>query len=295
MRCCRRRNARAAAMTAAALRRRHRRGEAQINQCPPGGSATIRRARPAAGPAVLPLNPRTASSRRRASPGSTRRAASAARAACRPARSMPSSAPQIPAHRARRSLHGLRAVPAALPGRLHRDAARAGARADQPRTKTARATRRTRASRPAQRAPTRARRAKGRRARARCGRREPAKRRAIFRAAARRESRAAHRAALPHAVRTAGRGDPLGAGHRQERQQGDGRPVPRSPIRRPRCSRWASPDSRHIKSIGLYNSKAKNIIATCRGAGERHGGEVPRTREALERCRASAARPPTWS
>ena len=40
--------------------------------------------------------------------------------------------------------------------------------------------------------------------------------------------------------------------------------------------------SKHIKSIGLYNAKAKNIIAMCRLLLERHGGEVPTTREALE-------------
>jgi endonuclease-3 len=37
-----------------------------------------------------------------------------------------------------------------------------------------------------------------------------------------------------------------------------------------------------IASIGLYNTKAKNILATCRLLLERHGGEVPHTREALE-------------
>ena len=40
--------------------------------------------------------------------------------------------------------------------------------------------------------------------------------------------------------------------------------------------------SKYIKSIGLYNSKAKNIIATCGVLLERHGGEVPATREELE-------------
>ena len=40
--------------------------------------------------------------------------------------------------------------------------------------------------------------------------------------------------------------------------------------------------SQFIKSIGLYNSKAKNIIATCQRLLERHAGAVPRTREALE-------------
>ena len=39
---------------------------------------------------------------------------------------------------------------------------------------------------------------------------------------------------------------------------------------------------RYIKRIGLYRTKAKNIIATCRLLLERHGGEVPATREALE-------------
>ena len=37
-----------------------------------------------------------------------------------------------------------------------------------------------------------------------------------------------------------------------------------------------------IKSIGLYRTKAKNLIATCRILVEQHGGAVPRTREALE-------------
>jgi endonuclease III len=40
--------------------------------------------------------------------------------------------------------------------------------------------------------------------------------------------------------------------------------------------------SPYIQSIGLYNTKAKNIIETCRMLVERHGGEVPREREALE-------------
>ncbi len=40
--------------------------------------------------------------------------------------------------------------------------------------------------------------------------------------------------------------------------------------------------SKYIKSIGLYNSKAKNIMAMSRLLLERHAGEVPTTREALE-------------
>ena len=38
----------------------------------------------------------------------------------------------------------------------------------------------------------------------------------------------------------------------------------------------------YIKTIGLYNSKAKNIIQICRILLEQHGGEVPQTREALQ-------------
>jgi len=40
--------------------------------------------------------------------------------------------------------------------------------------------------------------------------------------------------------------------------------------------------SSFIKSIGLYNAKAKNIIATCKALLELHGGVVPATRGALE-------------
>jgi endonuclease-3 len=38
----------------------------------------------------------------------------------------------------------------------------------------------------------------------------------------------------------------------------------------------------HIKTIGLFNSKAKNILAACRILLDEHGGEVPRERKALE-------------
>lgn len=38
----------------------------------------------------------------------------------------------------------------------------------------------------------------------------------------------------------------------------------------------------HIKSIGLYRTKAKNLLATCALLVEQHGGKVPSTREALQ-------------
>ncbi len=40
---------------------------------------------------------------------------------------------------------------------------------------------------------------------------------------------------------------------------------------------------RHIRTIGLYNNKAANIIETSRILVDEYGGEVPRTREELER------------
>lgn len=39
---------------------------------------------------------------------------------------------------------------------------------------------------------------------------------------------------------------------------------------------------RYISTIGLFNAKAKNVIATCQILVDEHAGEVPRTREALE-------------
>ena len=39
---------------------------------------------------------------------------------------------------------------------------------------------------------------------------------------------------------------------------------------------------RYINTIGLFNAKAANVIATCRLLLEKHGGEVPADREALE-------------
>ncbi|UOD49613.1 endonuclease III [Orrella daihaiensis] len=38
----------------------------------------------------------------------------------------------------------------------------------------------------------------------------------------------------------------------------------------------------YIKTIGLFRTKAKNVIATCQQLVEQHAGEVPRDREALE-------------
>ena len=40
---------------------------------------------------------------------------------------------------------------------------------------------------------------------------------------------------------------------------------------------------RYIRTIGLFNSKAENIIKTCKILIDEHGGQVPSTREALEK------------
>jgi endonuclease-3 len=40
--------------------------------------------------------------------------------------------------------------------------------------------------------------------------------------------------------------------------------------------------SGYIRTIGLFNTKAKNVIETCRRLIEEHGGAVPESREALE-------------
>jgi len=39
---------------------------------------------------------------------------------------------------------------------------------------------------------------------------------------------------------------------------------------------------KHVRTIGLFNTKAANIIKTCRILIERHGGQVPQDRAALE-------------
>ncbi len=38
----------------------------------------------------------------------------------------------------------------------------------------------------------------------------------------------------------------------------------------------------YIRTIGLYRTKARNVIGLCRALVDQHGGRVPRTREALE-------------
>ncbi len=80
------------------------------------------------------------------------------------------------------------------------------------------------------------------------------------------------------------------SGDRRRRQQGDPRPVCSGKHAGAHaCARRRRPQA-HIASIGLYNTKAANVIAMCRRLLEEHAGEVPRTREALEALPVSVAR-----
>jgi endonuclease III len=38
----------------------------------------------------------------------------------------------------------------------------------------------------------------------------------------------------------------------------------------------------HLRTIGLYRTKARNLLSTCQILIDQHGGQVPRSREALE-------------
>lgn len=99
---------------------------------------------------------------------------------------------------------------------------------------------------------------------------------------ARRQPRAKDRTGLHHPLRTAHRGDPLRPGHRRRGEQGYRPPL--SGGQHPEAIHALGVEglSEYIKTIGLYNSKAKNVIETCRILIEKHGGQVPDNREDLE-------------
>ena len=50
----------------------------------------------------------------------------------------------------------------------------------------------------------------------------------------------------------------------------------------------------HIKTIGLFNNKARHVMKLAAILVERFGGEVPSSRAALRACPGSGARPRTW-
>ena len=51
----------------------------------------------------------------------------------------------------------------------------------------------------------------------------------------------------------------------------------------------------NIKTIGLFNTKAENVLKTCRILLDDHSGEVPRTREELESLPEWDAKRQMWS
>ena len=56
----------------------------------------------------------------------------------------------------------------------------------------------------------------------------------------------------------------------------------RAPTPRAMLALGADGVAAHVRSIGLFRTKAKHLVETCRLLLEQHGGAVPRTREALE-------------
>ena len=101
--------------------------------------------------------------------------------------------------------------------------------------------------------------------------------------AGRGQSGAAYRARLRRSVHPAGGRGAVRAGDRRRRQQGDQGPVrgraDAGSHGRPGRGRDPRATSRRI---GLFRTKAKNVLALSRMLLERHGGEVPSDREALE-------------
>ena len=72
------------------------------------------------------------------------------------------------------------------------------------------------------------------------------------------------------------------ADHRRRREQGRAHPVRRRPHPGRHGRAGAEGVAPHIRSIGLWQAKSKNVVELSRLLLERHGGEVPGDREALE-------------
>ncbi len=237
--------------------------------------------------------------RRRASRGSTSRAASAARAACRPVRWMPSSAPQSSctpwspsaAPAASCACRPARSI-ASKCGRGREPAAnRAGAQPQRDSKRTRHA--------PAKRAAERQRELDAKKAAApRSPRRRAvnaAKRRAIFERL--RAANPAPRTELVYrvALRTPGRRDSVGSSHRQERQQGDRGSVSR---RQHAGSHAGTGRGRAVATTsnpsGSTTARRRTSLPPCTDLARaaRRRGAAHRARRSSS-CRGSAARRPT--
>ena len=105
----------------------------------------------------------------------------------------------------------------------------------------------------------------------------------VFPPARRGQSVADDRARIRQSLSAARRGRAVGAGDRRRRQHRHAAAVrarqnAEADARARRGRRCASA----IKTIGLFNTKAKNVIALSEALVRDHGGEVPRTREELQ-------------
>ena len=85
-------------------------------------------------------------------------------------------------------------------------------------------------------------------------------------------------------LRTAHRGDPLRPGHRRRGEQGHRPPL--SGGQHPEAIHALGVEglSEYIKTIGLYNSKAKNVIETCRILIESTAARSPTTARTSKPC-----------
>ena len=96
------------------------------------------------------------------------------------------------------------------------------------------------------------------------------------------QPRAEGRARACQSLHAAGGGRAVGAGDRRRRQQGDARLFAVADTPQKMVALGEEKVRENIKTIGLYRNKAKNVIALSQKLIAEFGGEVPRTREALE-------------
>ena len=82
--------------------------------------------------------------------------------------------------------------------------------------------------------------------------------------------------------------------HRQVREPGDRGTLSKSEYSREDGEARVAGLEQYIKRIGLYRTKAKNVVALSKMLLDEHCGAVPQNREALERLPGSAARRRTW-
>ncbi len=91
-----------------------------------------------------------------------------------------------------------------------------------------------------------------------------------------------YRTAFQFAIRAADCRPAFCTGHRRKRQQSDSQTLSGGQYARSDAGPGVDGVKSYIKTIGLFNSKAENVIKTCRILLEQHNGEVPEDRAALE-------------